>query len=61
MHGHAVSARAAQLGADLVLAVGGGSAIGMAKAIALGGGPACIAVPTTYAGSEMCIIDRPSR
>ena len=50
---HAVSARAAQLGADLVLAVGGGSAIGMAKAIALGGGPACIAVPTTYAGSEM--------
>jgi maleylacetate reductase len=43
----------AKSGADLVLAVGGGSSIGMAKAIALGGGPPAIAVPTTYSGSEM--------
>jgi maleylacetate reductase len=45
--------RAASLGADVVVAVGGGSAIGLAKAIALAGGPACVAVPTTYSGSEM--------
>ena len=49
----AVRADAERVGADLTLAVGGGSAIGMAKAIALGGGPPCAAVPTTYSGSEM--------
>ena len=49
----AVCARAAELRADLVVAVGGGSAIGMAKAVALAGGPGYVAVPTTYAGSEM--------
>jgi len=49
----AVRADVARSGADLVLAVGGGSAIGMAKAIASGGGPPCAAVPTTYSGSEM--------
>jgi maleylacetate reductase len=49
----AVRADVAKLGADLVLAVGGGSSIGMAKAIALGGGPPSMAVPTTYSGSEM--------
>lgn len=49
----AVRSEAARLQADLVLAVGGGSAIGMAKAVALAGGPPNIAVPTTYSGSEM--------
>jgi len=38
------------------VAIGGGSAIGMAKAIALAGGPGSIAVPTTYSGSEMTAI-----
>ena len=49
----AVRADVTRVGADLVVAVGGGSAIGMAKAIALAGGPPSLAVPTTYAGSEM--------
>ena len=44
---------AAQLGADGCVAVGGGSAIGLGKAIALEHGLPVIAVPTTYAGSEM--------
>lgn len=39
--------------ADAVLATGGGSAIGLAKAIALRTGLPQIALPTTYAGSEM--------
>ncbi len=39
--------------ADAVLALGGGSAIGLAKAIALAGRVRVIAVPTTYSGSEM--------
>jgi maleylacetate reductase len=43
-------ARAA--GADGCVAVGGGSAIGLGKAIALRTGLPLIAVPTTYAGSE---------
>lgn len=37
---------------DAVVAIGGGSAIGLAKAIALTTGIPIIAVPTTYAGSE---------
>lgn len=45
--------RVAELGADGCVAVGGGSAIGLAKAIALETGLQIIAVPTTYAGSEM--------
>lgn len=45
--------RAAELGADGCVAVGGGSAIGLGKAIALETGLKIIAVPTTYAGSEM--------
>ena len=44
---------AAALDADAVLAVGGGSSIGTAKAIALTTGRPIVAVPTTYAGSEM--------
>ncbi|MEW2512713.1 maleylacetate reductase [Streptomyces sp. NPDC046870] len=39
--------------ADCVLAVGGGSAIGLGKAIALRTGLPQLALPTTYAGSEM--------
>lgn len=44
---------ARELGADGCLAVGGGSAIGLGKAIALEHGLPVVAVPTTYAGSEM--------
>ncbi|WP_447920548.1 maleylacetate reductase [Achromobacter aegrifaciens] len=44
---------ARELGADCVVAVGGGSTIGLGKAIALDSGLPVIAVPTTYAGSEM--------
>ncbi len=38
---------------DCLVAVGGGSSIGLAKALALRSGLPIIAVPTTYAGSEM--------
>jgi maleylacetate reductase len=44
---------AAELGADGCVAVGGGSTVGLGKAIALRNGLPVIAVPTTYAGSEM--------
>lgn len=40
-------------GADCVVAIGGGSSIGLAKAIALESGIQIVAIPTTYAGSEM--------
>jgi maleylacetate reductase len=39
--------------ADCCIAVGGGSTIGLAKALALNMGLPIIAIPTTYAGSEM--------
>jgi maleylacetate reductase len=45
--------RAHQLGADSCVAVGGGSTIGLGKAIALEYGLPIVAIPTTYAGSEM--------
>src|SRR5262249_50826086 len=57
--------KARDIGADGIVAIGGGSAIGLAKAVALTGGLpgkpptlevaglAIVAVPTTYAGSEM--------
>jgi maleylacetate reductase len=44
---------AARLGADCAVAIGGGSTIGLGKAIALDSGLAIVAIPTTYAGSEM--------
>lgn len=44
---------ASRLGADCAVAIGGGSTIGLGKAIALDSGLPVIAVPTTYAGSEM--------
>jgi alcohol dehydrogenase class IV len=46
-------AEAARLRADSCVAIGGGSTIGLAKAIALELGLPILAVPTTYAGSEM--------
>lgn len=47
------SAYAAEVGADGCVTVGGGSAIGLGKAIALKHGLPIVAIPTTYAGSEM--------
>ncbi|SDW98456.1 Alcohol dehydrogenase, class IV [Arthrobacter sp. cf158] len=44
---------ARQAGADGFIAVGGGSTTGLGKAIALEFGTPIIALPTTYAGSEM--------
>ncbi len=44
---------AARVGADCCVAVGGGSTTGLAKAIALTSELPIVAVPTTYAGSEM--------
>ncbi len=44
---------AAKLGADCAVAVGGGSTTGLGKAIALESGLPILAIPTTYAGSEM--------
>jgi maleylacetate reductase len=50
----AEKARAAATGADidLLVCVGGGSTIGLAKAVALTTGIPIVAIPTTYAGSE---------
>ena len=58
MHVPIETARAAReaakrLGADCCIALGGGSTIGLGKAIAMESGLPVIAVPTTYAGSEM--------
>lgn len=46
-------AAAADAGADCLVAMGGGSATGMAKAVALEREAPIVAVPTTYAGSEV--------
>ncbi len=58
MHVPIETARAAReearrLGADCAVAVGGGSTTGLGKAIALDSGLPILAIPTTYAGSEM--------
>lgn len=42
--------------ASIVVAVGGGSAIGLGKAMARTTGASLVAVPTTYSGSEMTSI-----
>ncbi len=44
---------ARRLGADCAVAIGGGSTTGLGKAIALDSGLPILAIPTTYAGSEM--------
>lgn len=44
---------ARELGADCCVTVGGGSTTGLGKAIALTSSVPILAVPTTYAGSEM--------
>lgn len=46
-------AQARDAGADCIVAVGGGSTIGLGKAIALESSIPILAIPTTYAGSEM--------
>jgi maleylacetate reductase len=46
-------AEALRLDADCAVAIGGGSTTGLGKAIALDSGLPIIAIPTTYAGSEM--------
>ena len=58
MHVPIETARAARdearrLGADCAVAIGGGSTTGLGKAIALDSGLPILAIPTTYAGSEM--------
>jgi maleylacetate reductase len=45
--------KAKRLKADCCVAIGGGSTTGLAKAIALTSGLPILAIPTTYAGSEM--------
>ena len=47
------AAAASEAGADCLVAMGGGSATGMAKAVALERQVPIVAVPTTYAGSEV--------
>jgi alcohol dehydrogenase class IV len=47
------SGMARDAGAEALLSIGGGSTTGTAKAIALESGLPIVAVPTTYAGSEM--------
>jgi maleylacetate reductase len=49
----AARAEVARAGADGCVAVGGGSTTGLAKAIALASPLPILAIPTTYAGSEM--------
>ena len=46
-------AEATRLQADCYIAIGGGSATGLAKAIAVVTGNPILAIPTTYSGSEM--------
>jgi alcohol dehydrogenase class IV len=47
---------ARKVGADCAIAIGGGSTVGLGKAIALESSLPIIAIPTTYAGSEMTTI-----
>ena len=49
----AAAAEARRLGADGAVAIGGGSTTGLGKALALDPGLPVVAVPTTYAGSEV--------
>ena len=49
----AARAEARRVGADCAVAIGGGSTTGLGKAIALESSLPILAIPTTYAGSEM--------
>jgi len=49
-------ALARELKADCAIAVGGGSTVGLGKAIAMDSDLPILAIPTTYAGSEMTAI-----
>ena len=49
----AARAAAKEADADVLLAIGGGSTVGAAKAVALTARLPIVAVPTTYAGSEV--------
>lgn len=49
----AAEAVCAAVQADLLVAAGGGSTIGLAKGLALRNGLPILAIPTTFAGSEM--------
>ncbi len=49
----AARALAEQYKIEVVVAMGGGSAIGVGKGVVFGEGKTLIAIPTTYAGSEM--------
>ncbi len=53
---HRACAQASESRADAVVAWGGGSTIGLAKAVAKETGLPILALPTTYAGSEMTSI-----
>lgn len=53
---HEARRTAAELDADCYVTVGGGTAIGLGKAIAIESEQPVLAVPTTYAGSEMTTI-----
>jgi maleylacetate reductase len=55
-HAEAARATAAELAADCLVALGGGSAVGLAKAVALTAHLPIAAVPTTYAGSELTTV-----
>ena len=48
--------QASRLGADCAVAFGGGSTIGLAKAIAMESRLPILAIPTTYSGSEMTAV-----
>ena len=48
-----IAAESQKAGADLLISIGGGSAIGLGKAVSLRSGLPHIALPTTYSGSEL--------
>jgi maleylacetate reductase len=52
----AAFATAREVGADLLVTIGGGSATGLGKVLAFTGDLPLIAAPTTYSGSEMTAI-----
>ena len=52
----AAAARARELACDCTVSIGGGSTTGLGKAIALECDLPLVAIPTTYAGSEMTCI-----